>query len=173
MSIEIIVPRLGWSMEEGALVAWHKKDGEFVRVGEPLFTIEGDKALQEIEAIDSGVLRLLPGGPNPGDPIRVGEVLGHLVAANETVREALPAAGTKAAVNFPRSQPPAISRATTATTRVPGPSKRHPAISPRALRAAEELAVDWKTVAGTGRTGRIRERDIRAAAQEAARSALD
>ena len=36
MSIEIIVPRLGWSMEEGAFVAWLKRDGESVRASEPL-----------------------------------------------------------------------------------------------------------------------------------------
>ena len=48
MAIPITVPRLGWSMEEGAFVAWHKKDGDFVKAGEPLFSIEGDKAIQEI-----------------------------------------------------------------------------------------------------------------------------
>src|SRR5436190_42764 len=87
MPIEIIVPRLGWSMEEGALVAWLKKDGDLVRPGEPLFSIEGDKAVQEIESIESGILRIAAQGPNPGDSIRVGDILGHLVSAAE------PAAG--------------------------------------------------------------------------------
>src|SRR6185295_8427716 len=83
MPIEIIVPRLGWSMEEGAFVAWLKKDGESVRAGEPLFSIEGDKAVQAIESIDSGTLRIAVNGPKPGDSIRVGDLLGHLVSANE------------------------------------------------------------------------------------------
>ena len=51
MPIEIIVPRLGWSMEEGAFVAWLKRDGEFVESGDRLISIEGDKAIQEIESI--------------------------------------------------------------------------------------------------------------------------
>src|SRR6266850_6458785 len=81
MPIEIIVPRLGWSMEEGAFVTWLKKDGEFVRAGEALFSIEGDKAVQEIESIDSGILRIAANCPKPGDSIRVGDLLGYLVAA--------------------------------------------------------------------------------------------
>ena len=66
MPIEIIVPRLGWSMEEGAFVAWLKKDGEHVNAGEALFSIEGDKAVQEIESIDSGILRIAANAPKPG-----------------------------------------------------------------------------------------------------------
>src|SRR6185436_20708520 len=87
MPIEIIVPRLGWSMEEGAFVGWLKKDGELVKAGEPLLSIEGDKAVQEIESIDSGILRIAADGPKPGDSIRVGDVLGHLVAAGDAAPE--------------------------------------------------------------------------------------
>jgi pyruvate dehydrogenase E2 component (dihydrolipoamide acetyltransferase) len=168
MPIEIIVPRLGWSMEEGAFVAWLKKDGEFVRAGEPLFSIEGDKALQEIESIDSGVLRILAHGPKSGDAIRVGDVLGHLVAVDEPNQEAGPATSPKTDAGPRPRQAPLVSTATTITTPIPtlniSRPKRYLAISPRALRTAQELGVDWTTVTGSGRTGRIRERDIRAAA---------
>src|SRR4026208_2557372 len=87
MPVKIIVPRLGWSMEEGAFVAWLKKDGELVRAGEPLFSIEGDKAVQEIESIDSGILRIAANCPRPGEAIRVGDVLGHLVSAAEAAAQ--------------------------------------------------------------------------------------
>src|ERR1044072_5130069 len=98
MPIEIIVPRLGWSMEEGAFVAWLKQDGEVVRAGEPLFSIEGDKAVQEIESIDSGILRIAAHGPKPGDPIRVGDLLGHLVsAADMPAPERVPAGSGRVA----------------------------------------------------------------------------
>src|SRR5436190_16852091 len=83
--IEIFVPRLGWSMEEGAFVAWLKKEGDFVRAGEPLFSIEGDKAVQEIESIDSGILRITAQGPKPGEAIRVGDVLGYLLSTEESL----------------------------------------------------------------------------------------
>src|SRR4051812_33498039 len=100
MPIEIIVPRLGWSMEEGAFVAWLKKDGELVNSGEPLFSIGGDKAVQEVESIDSGILRLGPDAPKPGDAIRLGDVLGHLISADEV-------APTSAAEKKVAAKPPA------------------------------------------------------------------
>jgi pyruvate dehydrogenase E2 component (dihydrolipoamide acetyltransferase) len=81
MPIEIIVPRLGWSMEEGAFVAWLKKEGDLVRPGDLLFSIEGDKAIQEVESLDSGILRIAANCPKPGERVRVGDVLGHLVTA--------------------------------------------------------------------------------------------
>lgn len=167
MPNEIIVPRLGWSMEEGAFVAWLKKDGELVKAGEPLFSIEGDKAVQEIESIDSGILRIAANGPKPGDSIRVGDILGHLLATNETAPQpvtikpgAVAAEPTPVAPPIPTGRLPVVhSRAqpTLNPTRVSS-------ISPRAVRVAAELGIDWSTVTGTGRTGRIRERDIRAAA---------
>src|SRR6266850_7650381 len=84
MPVAITVPRLGWSMEEGTFVGWLKKDGEPVRAGEPLFTFDGDKALQEIEATDSGVLRIPPDAPQPNSIVRVGDVLGYLLTEGES-----------------------------------------------------------------------------------------
>lgn len=167
MAVEIIVPRLGWSMEEGAFVAWLKKDGDYVREGEPIFSIEGDKAIQEIESIDSGRLRIAANGPKPGDSIRVGDVLGHLVSADETARET--ASPIQAKSDSRLSDGTRVTASSTAQAQVSVESvvQRRPAppISPRALRVAEELGVDWTSVTGTGRTGRIRERDIRVAAR--------
>ena len=62
MAIEITVPRLGWNMDEGVFVAWHKNEGDLVQAGEPLFSLETDKAVQEVESLDSGRLRIAPGG---------------------------------------------------------------------------------------------------------------
>lgn len=167
MPIEIIVPRLGWSMEEGAFVAWLKKDGELVKAGEALFSIEGDKAVQEIESIDSGILRIAAHAPKPGDSIRVGDLLGHLLAANETTPQPVPVKPSGVAAKpTPAAQPIAIEPPSTvqAPTQLPSYATPVPTISPRAARVAAELGMDWTTVMGTGRTGRIRERDIRAAA---------
>lgn len=167
MPIEIIVPRLGWSMEEGAFVAWLKKDGELVKAGEALFSIEGDKAVQEIESIDSGTLRIATNAPKPGDSIKVGDLLGHLLTANEAVPQpvtvkpsAVDIRPTTKAPTTPTELPPALP----APVQALPPTTQVPAISPRAVRVAAELGVDWTTVTGTGRNGRIRERDIRAAA---------
>jgi pyruvate dehydrogenase E2 component (dihydrolipoamide acetyltransferase) len=85
MAQEIIIPRLGWSMEEGTFVAWLKSDGDFVKRGDALFELEGEKATQEIEAVDEGVLRIPITGPKPGSMHKVGAVIGYLVAANDSI----------------------------------------------------------------------------------------
>jgi len=56
MAVEIRIPRLGWSMEEGTFAGWLKQPGDAVRPNEPLFTLEGEKATQEIESIGEGLL---------------------------------------------------------------------------------------------------------------------
>ena len=58
----VILPKLGLTMDEGRLIAWHKKEGERVEKGEVLFEVETDKANLEIEASASGIVRriLLP-----------------------------------------------------------------------------------------------------------------
>src|SRR5580693_7987326 len=83
MPVEIKVPRLGWSMEEGTFVEWLKRDGEFVEAGQPLFAIEGDKAIQDVEAIGSGILRISPRAPESGAPVQVGVTLAFLLGAGE------------------------------------------------------------------------------------------
>src|SRR6516164_3314640 len=83
MAIEIRVPRLGWTMEEGTFLAWRKRDGETVQAGEPLFELEGEKAAQDVESLDSGILRIPPDAPAPGTTVPVGALLGYLVAPGE------------------------------------------------------------------------------------------
>ena len=70
-------------MDEGVFVGWLKKDGESVKMGEPLFTLEGDKAAQEVEATESGVLRIPADAPKAGATVSVGAVLGYLIGRGE------------------------------------------------------------------------------------------
>jgi pyruvate dehydrogenase E2 component (dihydrolipoamide acetyltransferase) len=63
MANDIVMPRLGWTMESGRLVEWFKQDGEEVAAGELLFAVETDKAIQEVEALDSGVLHIPSDSP--------------------------------------------------------------------------------------------------------------
>ena len=176
MPVEIRVPRLGWSMEEGGFVGWLKQSGDLVKAGDPLFTLEGDKAAQEIEATDAGILFVPPGAPKPGSPVVVGALLGYLLGPNEKpppqatsplpTRDSLrPPPSTKESP-APTSTPslPAPASAAASQTRL-RPSSGRQSISPRALRAAAELQVDWTTLQGTGRSGRIREKDVLAAAR--------
>ncbi|MBY0507850.1 MAG: 2-oxo acid dehydrogenase subunit E2 [Bryobacteraceae bacterium] len=85
MAIEITVPRLGWSMEEGIFGNWLKANGDTVSAGEPLFSLESDKVTMDVEALDSGVLHILATSPQPGDVVTVGQLLGHLLREGESV----------------------------------------------------------------------------------------
>jgi pyruvate/2-oxoglutarate dehydrogenase complex dihydrolipoamide acyltransferase (E2) component len=75
MSVEILLPKLGFSMSEGAIAEWLVADGAPVQAGAPLYSIESDKAVQEIEAPASGRLRIIV---QPGLSKPVGTVLGMI-----------------------------------------------------------------------------------------------
>lgn len=159
MAIEILVPRLGWTMEEGIFGEWLKRDGDAVAVGDLLYTIETDKATQEVESLETGILRIASGGPRSGDVVQVGALLGHLTTADEAVPAAAPPP-----IPSPPKQGGAAPIAGTTGPSLLASRAAQPAISPRARRVAGELDIDWTGLNGSGRTGRIIERDIRAAA---------
>src|SRR5690242_13353286 len=149
-------------MEQGTFAGWLKEDGDRVNPGDPLFVLESDKAAQDIESLDAGILRIPPDGPIPGEEVKVGQVLAYLVAEGEIAPTA--PAGQKA----PRAAPPGarggiikeglpqITQATREETPTAPAVRRKQAISPRARRVAAELGVDWGGLKGSGRNGRIR-----------------
>ena len=147
MAIEIRVPRLGWNMEEGVFVAWHKKDGEPVKIGEALFVLEGDKATQDIEATDAGILRIPPDAPVEGATVAVGTVLGYLVEAGES------APFESGAGSAPEPAPTVVAAAPARVSegQAVARDRGRRAISPRARRVAAELGVDWAQLRGSGR----------------------
>ncbi len=163
MAIEIMMPKLGWTMEEGVLAEWIKRDGETVKPGDILFTVESDKALQEIEAFDGGILRIPPDSPPPGSTVKVGGLLAFLVQPGEPapfeadVSQATP---SQQATMAPKMAKPEIRPPLEKPN-----GKSMPSISPRARRVALELGLDWTALKGSGRTGRIVERDVRAAVE--------
>jgi pyruvate dehydrogenase E2 component (dihydrolipoamide acetyltransferase) len=172
MAIEVVVPRLGWSMDEGTFGEWLKRDGEFVKRGDALFVLEGEKAAQDIESFDEGTLRIPPNAPQPGDTVKVGQVLAFLVEKGEaapfetgTASVAKPQAPAKAAEG-------AAGHAVDVAARAGHLEKKAGATaSPRARRLASQLGVDLAHVQGTGCTGRIRERDVAAVAKSQATTA--
>ncbi len=166
MAFEVTLPRLGWSMESGRVAEWMKKDGDRVQAGETLFTVEGDKAVQEVEALESGILRIPPDSPPPGQEMPVGTVLAYIVQPGEKMPFESEGAETLASAPAPKTESATLQQG------VPGASQRTgrtrhglPTVSPRARRVAQELGVDWTALRGSGRTGRIVERDVRQAAQ--------
>src|SRR5579859_2753646 len=83
MAVEIVMPRFGWTMEEGVLAEWTKHDGDAVKTGDVLFTVEGDKALNEVESFETGILRIPPDSPPAGATVHVGALLAYIVQAGE------------------------------------------------------------------------------------------
>jgi pyruvate dehydrogenase E2 component (dihydrolipoamide acetyltransferase) len=167
MAIEVVMPRLGWNMEAGTVVEWLKHDGDRVNAGEYLFLVESDKATTEVESLDSGILRIPENALRIGEELPVGTVLGYLVQEGESVPSnggnGSVLSGT-AASPVPASVPPALVTSYAALAQ----ASRLPAASPRAIRIAGELGVDWTKLRGTGGGGRIVERDVRAAFEQTA-----
>jgi pyruvate dehydrogenase E2 component (dihydrolipoamide acetyltransferase) len=167
MPIPITIPRLGWNMEEGVFVGWLKRDGDAIKAGDSLFSLESEKATEDVECLDSGMLRFASHAPKPGDSVRVGDVIGFLLQPEEDIPSEANLADSQAA---PVTAPaPVASHATPGAdaTRLTRSAETLLAISPRAKRVAAELGVDWKNLKGSGRTGRICEHDVRAAAEGA------
>jgi pyruvate/2-oxoglutarate dehydrogenase complex dihydrolipoamide acyltransferase (E2) component len=76
MAVEVLLPKIGFSMEEGAVAEWLHADGATVTEGETLFLLESDKSTTEVEAPASGVLNILVEAGE--DPLPVGTVLGTI-----------------------------------------------------------------------------------------------
>lgn len=85
MAIPVTVPRRGWNMDQGVFIGWLKADGEAVRAGEALFTIESEKATEDIEGTDDGVLHIPADAPRKGDVIAVGAVIGFVLQPGEPI----------------------------------------------------------------------------------------
>ena len=166
MAFEITLPRLGWSMEEGVFQSWLKKEGEEVKAGEPLFVLESDKAAQEVEATDSGILHIPANAPQPGEVTKVGRVLGYLLAPGETPPAAAgpvtTSAETPPQTSVAETQPPTPVVAPSPAAAVQPADAETPA-SPRARRAAKNRGVDLTRVEPGGKGGRVREKDVLAA----------
>ena len=192
MAIEIVMPRLGWNMEAGTVTEWLKRDGDQIAAGDYLFMVESDKSTTEVEALDSGTLRIPDNALRLGEELPVGTILAYLVQGDEE----LPAAGgwvspaqdaaqgvaiaapedTAEGVGDPvmAEGAPAEGR-TSAEAEATGGSgtatlprrRRGPVASPRAKRVAKQLGVDWSNLVGSSRSGRIVEQDVREASARA------
>lgn len=72
MATEVIFPKIGFSMNEGTLAEWLVPDGASVTEGQPLYALESDKSVQEIESPANGTLKIIA---TVGQVYQVGDVL--------------------------------------------------------------------------------------------------
>lgn len=152
MAEKIIMPMLGLTMSEGVIRKWWKQEGDIVQKGTPLFELETDKALVDVEAPQDGLLlRVLV---KADQAVPVGSIVGVIGADQEDIAEilaeAVPAPSTKAGsgvlgvADAPKAAGP------------PSPKL----ISPRARKLAEDRNIDWKGLRGTGPDGQVTEKDV-------------
>jgi pyruvate/2-oxoglutarate dehydrogenase complex dihydrolipoamide acyltransferase (E2) component len=161
MAQYVRMPRLSQDMAQGRVVAWLKKEGDAVKEGELLLSVETDKAEVEVEAPHPGILRRVLVGA--GEEVEVGTPLAILGAAEEPIDALLKQAEAPSQkVSRPaEAAPPPPSASAGAQTAAAAPGKRQP-VSPAARRVARELGVEPSQVQGTGAGGLVTEEDVRA-----------
>ena len=170
MATSIVMPQMGYDMQQGTVVRWRKKEGEAVARGEVIAEIETDKATVEFEAYTSGVLRRIV--VDEGVAIPVGELIAVITDADEPMPDDLVVAPAgsqtpKSAADTaaPVTEPTAPTAAQTPPAQPAAAEPRETRASPIARRLAREKGVDLSLVTGTGPGGRIVEQDVLAFAE--------
>ncbi len=144
MAVDITMPALSPTMEEGTLARWLVKVGDSVQSGDIMAEIETDKATMEFEAVDEGVISeiLIEAGT---ENVKVGAVIATLTIEGEEDEEEAKSAPAPSA------------------TPAPAQGSDEPAATPTARRLAEANGIDLGKVEGTGPNGKITKADIEAA----------
>ena len=158
MIIEVKVPSVGESVTSGVVSAWHKKSGEFVNEGEPLFALETDKVSTDIVAEKSGVLETkVP----EGQEVKIGEVIAVIDDSKQQ--------GKKAEDKPKDKQPQKKQAAPEKTVAIVagdgdrgGPESTTPvtALSPAVRRIVEEEKIDAARIPATGPDNRLTKADV-------------
>jgi pyruvate dehydrogenase E2 component (dihydrolipoamide acetyltransferase) len=165
MPVEILMPALSPTMEEGTLAKWLVKEGDSVTSGQVLCEIETDKATMEFEAVDEGVIgKLLVAAGTEG--VKVNAPIAVLLEDGESASDmaspkAAPAAD-KAGSKPAEAEAPAAAAAAPAAATAKSAGGRILA-SPLARRIAADKGLDLATITGTGPNGRIVKADVEGA----------
>ncbi|MDP9319500.1 MAG: 2-oxo acid dehydrogenase subunit E2 [Chloroflexota bacterium] len=156
----VIMPKLGLTMDEGRLIAWHKNEGDRVAEGEVLFEVETDKAAMEVPATTTGFVRRLLAKPDDMVPVAT-DVAIITSTADEALGDAAEATPSpRAAARIPR---PTTSPQPSDQTARRSSSADRVIASPAARKRAQELGVDLATVVAS-KPPRISMEDVEAAA---------
>ncbi|WP_323015592.1 2-oxo acid dehydrogenase subunit E2, partial [Devosia sp.] len=174
MPIDITMPALSPTMEEGKLAKWHVKEGDSVSSGDVIAEIETDKATMEVEAVDEGKIgKILVAEGTDG--VKVNAVIAVLLQEGEdasAIGAGAPAA-PKAEEKAPaKAEAPKAEAAPAAATKAEAPKPAAaPAkaeggkvfASPLARRLAKEAGIDIAAITGSGPKGRVVKSDVDAA----------
>ncbi|MXX39056.1 MAG: 2-oxo acid dehydrogenase subunit E2 [Gemmatimonadetes bacterium] len=171
MATEIVMPKLGLTMESGAISAWLVEEGQEVQKGQALLEIATDKVTMEVEAQADGILRkiLVP----VGQEVPVSTTIGVIAAADEDIDSYVAVAPSDPVPTAAPSDPtsPATPAAPTPAPQAPTPSadadgRRPHKTSPKARKIAAEHGLDLSGVNGSGPGGRIVSADVLALVEQ-------
>ncbi|MCF6326694.1 MAG: pyruvate dehydrogenase complex dihydrolipoamide acetyltransferase [Devosiaceae bacterium] len=174
MPINITMPALSPTMEEGILAKWHVKEGDKVVAGDVICEIETDKATMEVEAVDEGTIGkiLVADGT---ENVAVNSVIAILLEEGESVSD-IGDVPVSAASTVPAAAPDSV--APTSVVSAPAktaPVKTAPAVksnstrvfsSPLARRIAKDAGIDISAITGSGPKGRVVKSDVEKALRD-------
>jgi pyruvate dehydrogenase E2 component (dihydrolipoamide acetyltransferase) len=165
MPVDVLMPALSPTMEEGTLTKWHVKKGDTVRSGDVIAEIETDKATMEVEAVDEGTVEeILVAEGSEG--VKVNTPIARLSGEGETAAPAPKAEAPKAeaakpapaAAPAPKPEPEVVKAAA-----LQAPQGARIFASPLARRLAEQKGLDLASLTGSGPHGRIIRADVEGA----------
>jgi len=176
MSVDILMPALSPTMEEGTLAKWLVKEGDSVASGDVIAEIETDKATMEVEAVDEGVVaKLVVAAGTEGVAVNAviavlaeeGEDPASVQAGGGGAPAPAPAPAAAEPEQAPETKPaPAPTPAPVAAgvpVAAPAASGDRVLASPLARRLASQNGLDLSAIGGSGPNGRVVKRDIEAA----------
>src|SRR5881296_3339719 len=169
MAIEVKIPAVGESITSGVVSVWHKKSGEFVNEGEPLFTLETDKVSTEIVAEKAGLLETkVP----EGQEVKIGEVVATIEDSKQrgTKEKKVEKPGEKKKEPAEKRKEPkpekkaaeekeAVAAGSDRGSPQPTPAAATP-LSPAVRRIVEEEKLEPQKISSTGKGGRLTKADV-------------
>lgn len=160
MAVEVFMPRLTHDMTIGRLLHWLKHEGDEVKIGEPLFEVETDKAVSEVQAEANGILQAI--AYNEDQQVPVGAVMAFIVGEGEesptpVVKKSNNFIAPPSPANVGKEKNDTIERHSQSEI-----SKERVSITPIARKLAQENQIDIGQLQGSGPRGRIIEADVRA-----------
>jgi 2-oxoglutarate dehydrogenase E2 component (dihydrolipoamide succinyltransferase) len=161
MIIEVKVPSVGESVTSGVVSAWHKKSGEFVNEGEPLFALETDKVSTDIVAEKSGVLETkVP----QGQEVKIGEVVAIIDDSKQGAKQEKEEQPQKAQPEEKKKKTEAQKKPEAVPASVDGgrpeSTTQATTLSPGVRRIVEEEKLEPEKITGTGQGGRLTKADV-------------
>ncbi len=161
MIIEVKVPSVGESVTSGVVSAWHKKSGEFVNEGEPLFALETDKVSTDIVAEQSGVLETkVP----EGQEVKIGEVIAIIDNSKQGAKQEKEEEPQKAQPEEKKKKTESQKKPEAVPAGVDGgrpeSTTQATTLSPGVRRIVEEEKLEPEKITGTGQGGRLTKGDV-------------